>query len=274
MMTGSQDQLTEWMNEAGRIPMLPKSETLRIAKLIQGLPADSSKRRKLVGKLVTHNMRLVVSFVHPFMRAKSVHKWGSPETLDYLQVGTMGLFKAAEKYDPSRGYAFSTYATHWIRSHVGRYNMKASSPFKISEEACRHVYYYEKHGKMNQNAHVGREWKENPERMCEIVKAAQAPCSIYAEADNGSMLIDYLQISQPEPIEFYDNKFNPEIEGMLLRANLNEMEDLIIRAVFLHSLNKDQVCSQYSISQGEYLKTKEKAIKKLRKIASPVTLGL
>ena len=97
-----------------------------------------------------------------------MHKWGSSETLDYLQVGTMGLFKAAEKYDPSRGYAFSTYATHWIRSHVGRYNMKASSPFKISEEACRHVYYYEKHGKMNNNAHVGQEWKENPERMCEL----------------------------------------------------------------------------------------------------------
>lgn len=271
-MTGNQDELTNWMNEAGRIPMLPKEETLRIAKLIQSLPEGSVKRKKLVGKLASHNMRLVVSFVCPFMRAKSVHKWGSPETLDYLQVGTIGLFKAAEKFDPSRGYAFSTYATHWIRSCVGRYNMKASSLFKISEEACRHVYYYEKHGKMNPKAHVGKEWKDNPDRMCEVVKAAQSPCSLYSETDNGSMLIDYLQVAQPEVVEFYENEFTPEVEAMLVKSGLDKMEDAVIRATFLRGLKKEEICSQCNINQSQYLKIKEKAIRKMRKIASPAMM--
>jgi RNA polymerase sigma factor (sigma-70 family) len=268
-MEFTQDSLTDWMNRAGQVPVLPKSEVLRISKLIHSLEKDSLKRKRLISKLVLHNMRLVVTFVSNFMRAKSAHKWGSTESLDYLQVGVLGLYKAAEKFDPERGYAFSTYATHWIRSTVGRYNLRASSPFKISEEACRCAYSYEKHGKISEFAHVSSYCRNNPAELVGMVRSAQSPASLYSETDGGGMMIDHLLIAQPESIEFYENGFNPQIEKLLIEAGLNEIEDAVIRSVFIDGLKKDEVCDRHQITSSEFLKTKQKAINKLRKIATP-----
>lgn len=268
-MEFTQDSLTDWMNRAGQVPVLPKSEVLRISKQIHSLDEDSPKRKRLIGKLVLHNMRLVVSFVNNFMRSKSAHKWGSTESLDYLQVGVLGLYKAVEKFDPERGYAFSTYATHWIRSAVGRYNLRASSPFKISEEACRCAYSYERYGKISDRAHVSAYCRNNPAELVGMVRSAQSPASLYSELDGGGMMIDHLVIAQPESVEFYENSFDPQVEKLLIEAGLNEIEDVVIRAVFIDGLKKEQVCERHQMTSSEFLKTKEKAIKKLRKIATP-----
>lgn len=268
-MEFTQDSLTDWMNRAGQVPVLPKSEVLRISKLIHSLDEESPKRKRLIGKLVLHNMRLVVSFVNNFMKSKSAHKWGSTESLDYLQVGILGLYKAAEKFDPERGYAFSTYATHWIRSTVGRYNLKASSPFKISEEACRCVYSYERYGKISDRAHVSAYCKNNPSELVDMVRSAQSPASLYSETDNGGMMIDHLMIAQPEEVEFYEDSFNPQIEKLLTEAGLSVLEDAVIRSVFIDGLKKEQACERHQITSKEFLKAKEKAINKLREIATP-----
>lgn len=268
-MEFTQDSLTDWMNKAGQVPVLPKSEVLRISKIIHSLDEESPKRKRLISKLVLHNMRLVVSFVNSFMRSKSAHKWGSTESLDYLQVGILGLYKAAEKFDPERGYAFSTYATHWIRSTVGRYNLKASSPFKISEEACRCAYSYERHGKISDRAHVSAYCRNNPTEIVQMVRSAQSPASLYSELDGGGMMIDHLLIAQPEEVEFYENGFNPQIEKLLIEAGLTELEDAIIRSVFIDGLKKDQACDRHQITSDEFLKMKQKAINKLRKVTTP-----
>ena len=124
--------ISKWLDNAGRYPLLATDAVLEIAKCIQELPEGDPTRTRLINKLVKHNLRLVTRFVKSFMKT-SHQKWGSPETVDYLQVGAMGLMRAAEKYDPRKGYAFSTYANHWIRSAVSRYNMKTLTPVHVSE---------------------------------------------------------------------------------------------------------------------------------------------
>jgi RNA polymerase sigma factor (sigma-70 family) len=273
-MSQAQAEITAWMDEAGRMPLLPKEEILVITRQIQDEDTKPAERRKLVNKIVMHNLRLVVSFVHPFMDAKSCHKWGSPETLDYLQTGVFGLVRAAEKYDPERGYAFSTYATHWIRSFVGRYNMRASSPFKISEEACRAMYSYERHGKMTAAAKVGRAWKEDPEQACQLVKAAQSPVSLYLQTDKGSMLLDIISIEQPESIAFYEDSFSPELEQIISKAELTADEDTFVRATFLSGYKRNDFCDLHGVSSREYGRLRSKAFKKLKSVADPAILSM
>lgn len=144
--TNSNADITRWLDSAGKYPRLPAHVVNIIGKQIQALPEDDPKRKKLVSKLVRHNLLLVVSFVKKFMDRKSHNYWGSPETLDYLQVGVVGLIRAAEKFDPARGYAFSTYAGFWMRSTVGRYNLKTITPVHVSESAARKLIYYKRNG--------------------------------------------------------------------------------------------------------------------------------
>jgi RNA polymerase sigma factor (sigma-70 family) len=272
-MYTDRNDLTAWMNAAGRYPVLPKKEVLRIARLIQHNKPGSPKHTKYVNKLVLHNLRLVIAFVHPFMNMKSANKWGSVESLDYLQVGTLGLRRAAEKYDPTLGYAFGTYANHWIRSSVGRYNMKASTIFVIPEHVCRSMHYYEQHGKINEKGKVSKEWCDNPEEMTQLVKAAQSPYSLYSEKSNSrGLLIDYLEVTQPEHIEFYEDSFSPEFECVITKAKLTDDEDTVIRAVFIDSMKPQEICAKHSLNLTKYSRLKAKALKKIKSVADPAMM--
>ena len=274
-MYSDQADLTAWMNAAGRYPILPKEEVLRIARLIQESEPGSPKHNKYVNKLVLHNLRLVIAFVHPFMNMKSINKWGSVESLDYLQVGVIGLRRAAEKYDPTLGYTFGTYANHWMRSAVGRYNMKASTIFKIPEHVCRSMHYFEQHGKINEKGKVSQEWCDNPEEMTRLVKAAQSPYSLYSEMHNSTIrLIDCLETAQPEPVEFYENSFSPEFECVITRAKLTDEEDTVIRALFIDSIKPQEVRATYGLNLTKYSRLKAKALGKIKSVADPAMMGV
>jgi len=273
-MQDIKDDLTNWMDQAGKNPVLTKEQVFEIAREIQALDKDSAKRKELVSKLVLHNMRLVIKFVHNFMRSKSAYKWGSVETTDFLQVGIFGLYRAAEKFDPERGYTFSTYANHWIRSFVSRYNMKASSPFKMSEEMCRNAYAYQKYGRIYDSAKSGPEWRENPERMVGLVRAAQSPVSLHYEMEPGRYFIDLLAEREDTRVEFYENSFSPEVEQAIKEAGLTEEEERIIRLTFLHGKKWSEINKIQTIGSSRYAAVIESALKKLRDVTDPAIMSV
>jgi len=266
------DDLTNWMDQAGKNPLLTRDQVLEIARGIQALEEGSSERKELVNKLVLHNMRLVIRFVHKFMKSKSSHKWGSIETTDFLQVGIFGLYRAAEKFDPDRGYTFSTYANHWIRSFVSRYNMKASSPFKMSEEMCRNAYAYEKYGKLHKSAKSGPGWRSNPKAMSQLVRAAQSPASLDAEIEPGRSLIDVLAEKEDVRVEFHENSFSPEIEQAIKKASLTSEEENIIRLTFLYGRKWAEINAAQTISSQDFFNLKQSALEKLKDVIDPVTM--
>lgn len=145
MQSNHQSEITAWLNAAGRFPLIPPEETNLIARRIQAMP-ESRVRRRLINKLVSHNLRLVVRLTKTYMQGHGRHRWGSIETLDFLQVGVMGLIRAAEKFDPARGYTFSTYAAHWIRSTIGRHNIRTITPVYVPESASRRMVFFERNG--------------------------------------------------------------------------------------------------------------------------------
>jgi RNA polymerase primary sigma factor len=107
MSESHEDGLSTYLTEISRIPLLSPTEELVLAKRAKA--GDGAARRRLI----VSNLRLVVSI------AKKYLYFGLP-LLDLIEEGNLGLMKAADRFDPSRGCKFSTYATWWIRQAVTR----------------------------------------------------------------------------------------------------------------------------------------------------------
>ncbi|MFA6458525.1 MAG: RNA polymerase sigma factor RpoD [Patescibacteria group bacterium] len=101
------DSIRMYLSEIGRVPLLSASEEIELAKRIA--KGDQGAKQSLAEA----NLRLVVSIAKKYIgRGLSF--------LDLIQEGSIGLFRAVEKFDPSRGFKFSTYATWWIRQAITR----------------------------------------------------------------------------------------------------------------------------------------------------------
>lgn len=103
----SEDGLPSYLGKLTQAPLLNADEEAALTRAAREGCPDARKR------LIESNMRLVISI------AKSFHSKSVPLE-DLIQEGAIGLINACEKFDPSRGFRFSTYATHWIRQAVGR----------------------------------------------------------------------------------------------------------------------------------------------------------
>ena len=101
------DPVTMYLKEIGKVPLLNKEEEVVLAKLIEEGDVEAKS------KLAEANLRLVVSI------AKK-HMGRGMSFLDLIQEGNIGLMKAIDKFDYTKGFKFSTYATWWIRQAITR----------------------------------------------------------------------------------------------------------------------------------------------------------
>jgi RNA polymerase primary sigma factor len=128
------DTLGDYLNDIAKIPLLTAAEEIELGHAIQAMLAITedpsltkenwtpAQRRtvkrgeKAKQRMVSANLRLVVMAVKKYHGNKRINL----ERLDLIQEGNVGLMRAAEKFDPTRGYKFSTYAFWWIRQAVSR----------------------------------------------------------------------------------------------------------------------------------------------------------
>ena len=103
----SEDSIQMYLREIGKVPLLKGEEEMSLARRKEKGDKEAEK------KIIEANLRLVVSIAKRFV-GKSM------SLLDLIQEGNIGLFKAVEKFDPRKGYKFSTYATWWIRQAITR----------------------------------------------------------------------------------------------------------------------------------------------------------
>jgi RNA polymerase primary sigma factor len=118
--TAAQDSLRRYLQEIGRYALLTRAEEVQLAKRVEaGDPVA-------VQRLVESNLRLVVTIA-------KTYRTGALELLDLVQEGTLGLMKAAERYDWRRGTKFSTYAAWWIRSAIVEALGASSHPIRLPD---------------------------------------------------------------------------------------------------------------------------------------------
>lgn len=120
------DLTGDYLRNIGRYPLLTAAEEIELGNHIQkcidaGDDATPGQRRladRARRRMVTSNLRLVATVAKKFMRRAGVRD--GMEYADLMQEGTIGLTRAVEKFDPARGYKFSTYAYWWIRQAISR----------------------------------------------------------------------------------------------------------------------------------------------------------
>lgn len=253
------------LREIGKIPLLTTAEELELAeKTVNG---DEEAREKLI----VANMRLVVSI------AKHYVGRGMP-LLDLIQEGYSGLIKAVEKFDYTKGYKFSTYATWWIRQSITRSIADQARTIRIPVHMVETISRVKKaqNKLLNENGHepttneIAQELGMTPERVREIIRIAQDPVSLEAPVgeEEDSYLGDFIPDEDaPAPIDtamkaVFKDELNKALE--LLPEREREVLKFRYGVGYDRSHTLEEVGRQFKVTRERIRQIEAKALRKLR----------
>src|SRR6266568_2269365 len=167
--------IRQYLGEIGRFPLLTAEQELILAKRVEQGDLEAQQR------LVEANLRLVVSI------AKRYNNQGIA-LLDLVQEGNLGLIRAAQKFDPGRGFRFSTYATWWIRQAISRAVAEHTRTIHIPVHVVEMIYkikritrhLYQELGRDPLADEIARAVNMSKERVVELQGMAENPISLDA----------------------------------------------------------------------------------------------
>ena len=259
------DPVRMYLKEIGKIPLLTPEQEVEIAQRMH--EGDESARQAMTEA----NLRLVVSIAKRYVGR-------GMQLLDLIQEGNLGLLKAVEKFDYTKGYKFSTYATWWIRQSITRAIADQARTIRIP------VHMVETINRVIRTAHamvqsLGREptaeeiaaemHMELP-KVEEILKIAQEPVSLETPIgeEEDSHLGDFIQdeeASQPAEAASY-TLLREQLEEVL--TTLTPREEQVLRMRFgltdgkAHTL--EEVGKQFDVTRERIRQIESKALRKLR----------
>ena len=184
------DPVKTYLKEIGRVPLLSAEEEAALARAAQAGDEDARRR------LSEANLRLVVSV------AKRYAGRGLP-FLDLIQEGNLGLMKAAEKFEPDRGFKFSTYATWWIRQSITRAIADQGRTIRIPVHLVESINRVKKTagellrrtGREPTAEEIAAQLDMEPARVRELLQLAQDPISLETPVgeEEDAHLEDFIQ---------------------------------------------------------------------------------
>lgn len=253
------------LREIGRIPLLTAEEEIQLAERI--VNGDDEAR----DRLITANMRLVVSI------AKHYVGRGMP-LLDLIQEGYSGLIKAVEKFDHTKGYKFSTYATWWIRQSITRAIADQARTIRIPVHMVETISRVKKaqNKLLHENGHeptideVAQELNMPSDKVREIIRIAQDPVSLEAPVgeEEDSYLGDFIPDEDaPAPIDTaMQAVFKDELNKALNTLPEREREVLKFRygVGYDRSHTLEEVGRQFKVTRERIRQIEAKALRKLR----------
>ena len=197
------DPVRMYLKEIGRIPLLTSEAEIEVAKQLES--DDPAIRNEAKRRLSEANLRLVVSIAKKYVgRSKN-----SMSLLDLIQEGNLGLMKAVEKFDYTKGFKFSTYATWWIRQAITRSIADQARTIRIPvhmvETINRIVRVYrqlqQKLGREPRPEEIAKELGISVSKVQEIIKIAQEPVSLESPIgeEEDSHLGDFLEDDKTPP---------------------------------------------------------------------------
>ena len=265
----SDDSVRLHLREIGKIPLLSAEEELELAQRV----VAGEKRAK--DKMAEANMRLVVSI------AKRYSGRGL-DFLDLIQEGHTGLLRAVEKFDPDKGFKFSTYATWWIRQAITRAIADQARTIRIPVHMVETINkLLRTQRRMTQELNreptieeLAKELEMEPEKVEYVIKIKQDISSLDAGVgrdgeDEDSVLGDFIEDEDgTTPEESAANQLLKEqVQGVL--STLSEREQKIIKMRFglengkSHTL--EEVGQEFAVTRERIRQIEAKALAKLRK---------
>jgi RNA polymerase primary sigma factor len=264
----STDSLQLFLKDIGRVPLLTAAQEVELSKRIE----RGEHRAKQ--QMVEANLRLVVSI------AKNYRNQGLP-FLDLIQEGTIGLVRAAEKFDYRRGFKFSTYATWWIRQAVARALADKARTIRMP------VHVVEKLNKISRAERkllaelghdptaeeIAKELELEREEVEQIRRSAQAPVSLEKpvgdeeESEFGHFLADQ---SAAAPDEAAETTMRKETLKRILGA-LAPRERRVLELRYgldgQHPRTLDEVGRTFNVTRERVRQIENQSLKKLQALA-------
>ncbi|EKC78099.1 RNA polymerase, sigma 70 subunit, RpoD subfamily, partial [human gut metagenome] len=259
------DPVRMYLREIGRIPLLSYDEELELAKKI--LAGDEAAKQKLAES----NLRLVVSIAKKYVGRGMLF-------LDLIQEGNMGLIKAVEKFDYTKGYKFSTYATWWIRQAITR---AISRPSKNNKNTSSHgrnnkqIIRTSRHllqqlGREPTPEEIAAEMEIPVEKVTEIQKIAQDPVSLETPIgeEDDSHLGDFIQDDDspaPQDAAAY-TLLREQLEEVMKTLTPREAKVLKLRFGLEDGKSRtlEEVGKEFNVTRERIRQIEAKALRKLR----------
>ncbi len=270
------DSVKIYLKEIGKVPLLNAQQEIELAQRIIAGDEDAKQ------ELITANLRLVISI------AKRYAGRGMP-FLDLIQEGNMGLIKAVEKFDYTKGFKFSTYATWWIRQAITRAIADQARTIRIP------VHMVETINKITRAQRqlvqeLGRdptaeeisdrlEGALTPARIREIQRINQEPVSLETPIgeEDDSHLGDFLEDKEVESPSDYTTKslLKDELNEVMLELTDRERRVLELRYGLIdnHPRTLEEVGKVFGVTRERIRQIEAKAIKKLRTRKRVTRLG-
>ena len=298
----SSDPVSWYLSTIGRIPLLTPAEEIELGNQVQAMQAfteDGSKdfkvedlttqqRRMLrIGRrakerMMKANLRLVVSVAKKY-QGKGL------ELLDLIQEGSLGLERAVEKFDPTRGYKFSTYAFWWIRQSMTRaiacQSRTIRLPVHLSERltTIRKVSLDLAHklGAMPNRLEIAEAMDIPVEELDSLLRQALTTSSLDAPVngeEGRSFLGDLIaDSSAEEPLDIVEQRIHHEQLGRWL-SHLSEQEQNVLRLRFGLEGNERHTLAEIGrmmeVSRERVRQVELKALRKLRNLTRRLPSGI
>ena len=259
------DPVRMYLKEIGKISLLSLDEELALSKRVE--EGDEEAKRLLAES----NLRLVVSIAKRYVGRNL-------SFLDLIQEGNIGLMKAVDKFDASKGYKFSTYATWWIRQAITRAIADQAKTIRVPVhmvETINKLKRIQKQRTLELNrepteAELAKKMNTTEEKVREIFKISQDPLSLETPIgeEDDSHLGDFLKDeSSMSPEEYAINEvLKDEIEEVLCTLTPREEEVLKLRFGLkggtCHTL--EEVGNMFGVTRERIRQIEAKALRKLR----------
>ena len=259
------DPVRMYLREIGKIPLLTYEEELELAKKV--LEGDEEAKKKLSES----NLRLVVSIAKKYVGRGMLF-------LDLIQEGNMGLIKAVEKFDYSKGYKFSTYATWWIRQAITRAIADQARTIRIPVHMVETInklirtsrLLLQRLGREPSPEEIAEELEMPVERVMEIQKIAQDPVSLETPIgeEDDSHLGDFIQDDDspaPQDAAAY-TMLKEQLEEVMNTLTPREAKVLKLRFGLEDGKARtlEEVGKEFDVTRERIRQIEAKALRKLR----------
>ena len=259
------DPVRMYLKEIGRVPLLTPEEEQRLARRVAA-GAEAARQ-----KMIEANLRLVVAVAKRYAGRGML-------LLDLIQEGNMGLLKAVEKFDYTKGYKFSTYATWWIRQSITRAIADQARTIRIPVHMVELINrvirtshsMVQELGREPTPEEVAQKLRLSPEKVEEILKIAQDPVSLETPVgeEDDSHLGDFIQDNEAsEPLEATaTNLLREQLEKAM--ASLTPREEKVLRLRFGFEDGKphtlEEVGKKFNVTRERVRQIESKALRRLR----------